>query len=261
MSLRRVRSLILSGVVLVIAGASCVSPSAPVSEGDQPALPASSTVSAVPWATGMPPEPVPEGDRPALPASPAVSVVPLATWTPQALAPSPTAAEPSDGAQAQNDRPPTRIVIPAIGLDAPVEPVGLHVETQDGQSANVWDVPNHFAAGWLKTSAPLGAAGNTVLDGHHNIYGKVFKDLINVQVGDTITLYAAGQERTYRVDQKLILAEAGKPLEIRQANAQYIAPTIDERLTLVTCWPPTGNSHRLIIVALPVASSPGLPLS
>jgi sortase A len=96
--------------------------------------------------------------------------------------------------------------------------------------------------------------GNTVLDGHNNISGEVFRTLTNIQVGDTITLYAANQERVYRVGQKLILKEIGQPLEVRQANAQYISPTSDERLTLVTCWPPTGNSHRLIIVAQPVSA-------
>jgi len=245
MNLRWVGFLILAGLFLVSVGVGCVSPVEPVSDGGQPALLASPTVSALPWATG----------------------------TPQALAPTPTAAgtavdtsqglntDPSDspqpndpqpnGPQPQEDRTPTRLVIPAIGLDAPVEPVGWLVENTNGQPANVMDTPNHFAAGWLKTSAAVGVAGNTVLDGHHNIYGKVFKDLVNIQVGNTITLYAAGQERTYRVAQKLILAEAGQPLKVRQANAQYIAPTLDEQLTLVTCWPPNGNTHRLIIVALP----------
>ncbi len=161
---------------------------------------------------------------------------------------------PSNSAQPQEDRTPTRIVIPAIGLDAPIEPIGLQVETQYGQSVYVWDAPNHFAAGWLNTSAPTGVPGNTVLDGHHNIYGEVFKDLINLQVGDTITLYAADQKRLYRVGQKLLLTETGQPLKVRLANAQYSAPSIDARLTLVTCWPPNNNSHRLIIVALPVSS-------
>ena len=156
-------------------------------------------------------------------------------------------------AQPAEDRTPTRLVIPAIGLDAPVDPVGWHVETDNGRPANVWDAPDYFAAGWLKTSAPLGMPGNTVLDGHNNISGEVFKTLANVQVGDTITLYATNQERVYRVDQKLILRESGQPPQVRRANAQYISPTSDERLTLVTCWPPTGNSHRLIIVAQPVS--------
>jgi sortase A len=63
-------------------------------------------------------------------------------------------------------------------------------------------------------------------------------------------------EQVYRVDQILILKEAGQPVEVIKANSRYIEPTADERLTLVTCWPATGNSHRLIIIALPVLFSP-----
>ena len=137
--------------------------------------------------------------------------------------------------------------------------VGWHTETHNGNLVNVWDVPDHFAAGWLKTSAPLGVKGNTVLDGHHNIEGEVFKNLVNLQEGDTITVYSASQEHMYRVEQKLILKEDGQPIAVLQANAQYIAPTDDERLTLLTCWPPTNNTYRLIIIARPISST--LPFS
>lgn len=170
--------------------------------------------------------------------------------------------EPTEAALPDEDRTPTRLVIPAIRLDAPIETVGWHTEIRNRQPVNIWDVPNHFAAGWLKTSAPAGMPGNTVLDGHHNILGKVFEHLVDLDVGDFITLYTASQERVYRVEQKLILEEAGQPIEVRQANAQYIAPTEDERLTLVTCWPPTGNAYRLIIIARPVSIPfPALPFS
>lgn len=243
MNFRWIGSVMWAALFWVIAGAGCVSPSAPVAasvvDGDQPVRLASPTVSVVPSATGTPP---------VIASTPTVTRI--AVDTSQGLI-----TAPSDDAQPQEDRTPTRLVIPAIGLDAPIEPEGMQVETQDGQSVNVWDAPNHFAAGWLTTSALAGVAGNTVLDGHHNIDGKVFKDLVKVQVGDTITLYTAGEEFTYRVNQKLILAEEAQPLKVRQANARYIAPTPDERLTLVTCWPPTGNSHRLIIIALPVSLS------
>ena len=173
--------------------------------------------------------------------------------TPEVLPPFNHSQNAIANAQPAEDRTPTRLVIPAIGLDAPVDPVGWHVETDNGQPANVWDAPDYFAAGWLKTSAPLGMPGNTVLDGHNNIEGEVFRSLANIQIGDTITVYTTSQGHVYRVSQKLILKEIGQPLEVRLANAQYISPTADERLTLVTCWPPTGNSHRLIIVAQPVS--------
>jgi len=38
---------------------------------------------------------------------------------------------------------------------------------------------------------------------------------------------------------------------VRQENARWIAPTDDERLTLVTCWPYTNNTHRVVVVAKP----------
>lgn len=150
---------------------------------------------------------------------------------------------------------PTRIVIPAIALDAPIEPVGWNQE--NGVSA--WDIPNHFAAGWLQTSAPLGQPGNTVLDGHHNIAGEVFRYLVNLKPGDLIEVYANDRRFVYTVVARHILPDRDQPIEIRRQNALWIQPTWDERLTLVTCWPYTNNTHRLIVVAKPIAAGQSIP--
>jgi LPXTG-site transpeptidase (sortase) family protein len=144
---------------------------------------------------------------------------------------------------------PTRIVIPSINLDAPIETVGW--SQVDGVS--VWDIPNHFSAGWLKTSAPLGQPGNTVLDGHHNIAGEVFRYLIDLKPGAVITVYADDQRFSYAVASMHILPDRGEPIEVRRQNATWIQPTLDDRLTLVTCWPYTSNTHRLIVVAKPIS--------
>jgi len=144
--------------------------------------------------------------------------------------------------------PPDRIVIKSIDLDAPVVTVGWHVE----QGASVWDVPEWRAAGWLKTSAPAGRPGNTVLDGHHNIAGEVFRQLVDLKPRDEIQLHAGAFVYSYAVTERQILPERDQPLDIRIANARYIQPTQDERLTLITCWPYTNNTHRLIIVAKPI---------
>ncbi|HID54608.1 MAG TPA: sortase, partial [Anaerolineae bacterium] len=37
--------------------------------------------------------------------------------------------------------------------------------------------------------------------------------------------------------------------------AEWIMPTEDERITLVTCWPYTDNTNRLIVVAQPVENN------
>ena len=143
---------------------------------------------------------------------------------------------------------PTRITIPSIHLDAPIEPVGWSLV--DGISA--WDIPNHFAAGWLKTSALPGVPGNTVLDGHHNIAGEVFRYLVDLKPGALIEVYSNDRVFTYTVTVMRILPDRDQPIEVRRQIAEWIQPTSDERLTLVTCWPYTNNTHRLIVVAMPI---------
>ncbi len=146
---------------------------------------------------------------------------------------------------------PTRLVIPAIGLDAPVRPVGLVTVTQGGQMYMQWQVPDGYIVGWHESSAAPGQPGNTVLNGHHNINGQVFRDLVKLKPGDVIIVYAGEQSYSYLVSERHILAEKGQPLAVRLQNAQWIQSTADERLTLVTCWPYTSNTHRLIVVARP----------
>jgi sortase A len=146
---------------------------------------------------------------------------------------------------------PNRLVIPAIKLDAPIQPVGLESGVQDGQTIMQWQVPNGYIAGWLNTSAAPGTPGNTVLDGHHNIYGQVFRYVVNLKPGDLIYIYTPDQVVRYAVSESHILPEKGQPLAVRIKNAEWIQPTADERLTLVTCWPYTNNTHRLIVVARP----------
>jgi sortase A len=148
----------------------------------------------------------------------------------------------------QSAQVPTRLVIPVIDLDAPIEPVGW--SQVDG--VNTWDIPNHFAAGWLKTSAPLGRPGNTVLDGHHNTAGEVFRRLVDLKAGHLIEVYAGRELVFYEVTALHILPERDQPLAVRQRNAAWLRSTLDERLTLVTCWPPSTNTHRLIVIAKPL---------
>jgi sortase A len=153
---------------------------------------------------------------------------------------------------------PERIVIDAIGLDAPVVPVGQHAWREGGRVYSRWDVPNTFAAGWHQNSAPLGVPGNTVLNGHHNYNGEVFRHLVRVKPGDIVMLDGQGQRRFYLVVQTMTLEEEGQPIEVRQENARWILPTQDERVTLITCWPYGASTHRLVVIALPV-SALGLP--
>jgi sortase A len=135
-------------------------------------------------------------------------------------------------------------------------PMGWEQVEFKGKMYTKWVVPED-AAGWHENSSLPGHAENVVLSGHHNVKGKVFRYVVDLEPGDEITLYADGAPYVYTVMEKYILKEAGMPHDVRKANAQWIMPTGDERLTLVTCWPYEwpGNTHRVVVVARPLASS------
>jgi len=176
-------------------------------------------------------------------------VEPTATEQPTLAPPTPT---PTTTPLPKAVEPPTRIVAPSIGLDAPVVPMGWSPVDRNGAMTSEWVVPKD-AAGWHMNSALPGHGENVVLSGHHNIEGKVFRYVVNLHLGDEIILYVNDTPYYYKVTDKYILKEAGMPLRVRRRNAQWIMPSGDERLTLVTCWPYQwpGNSHRVIVVARP----------
>jgi sortase A len=146
---------------------------------------------------------------------------------------------------------PTRIVIPAIRVDVSVVEVGLSSTYRNGRLLNQWQVADS-AAGFHRTSALPGEGGNTVISGHNNTRGEVFRDLMRLHAGDVITMYVGARAFGYVVERKVLLREQGASTAQRLRNAQWIAPTPDERLTLVSCWPYLTNTHRLIIIAHPV---------
>jgi sortase A len=166
--------------------------------------------------------------------------------------------------------PPVRLVVSELGIDVPVVEMAWEaVQTAQGTQTE-WVIPENEAGHHLD-SAQLGEAGNLVISGHNNIYGRVFErislawpgkgskvdditersDSLN---GRTIQLYnQAGQRFDYVITDFLRLKDTGIPLAQRVENARYMRPTGDTRLTLVTCWPPWSNTHRLIVIAKPAA--------
>ena len=167
-----------------------------------------------------------------------------------------------DAARAAHQSTITRVVVPSIGVDSKVVEVGWDVTEQNGQQMAIWQVAE-YAVGQHRGSANPGEGDNIVLAGHVGGYGKVFKNLFYVNPGDQITLYSGGQQYLYTVQERLILTEEGVSPEQQAANAQYIAPTGTEVVTLVTCWPPKGAdrfTQRVVIRAVPFGAS-AAPLS
>ena len=172
---------------------------------------------------------------------------PTPTTTPTAVR---TATPAPTSSRLPASSPPTWIEAPSIHLSAPVVETGLKANASGGADIGEWEVPD-AAAGFHRGSALPGHVGNTVISGHNNMGSEVFRYLEDLKVGDEVILYVGDTPYRYRVAEKELVREQGESDEMRRQNARWIAPTDDERLTLVTCWPYTGNSHRLVIVARP----------
>lgn len=180
-----------------------------------------------------------------------------------ALTPTPTTAPAAVGVE------PVRIVFPDLKIDTQVIPMRWKVvQTQNGPVSE-WVIPQN-EAGHHINSARLGEPGNLVISGHNNIYAQVFKPISQAWDNDTrqkvddytdqsdllngrrIELFdATGKEYDYIVTAFYRLKDTGVPAAQRIANGRYIQPSQDTRLTIVTCWPPTNNTHRLILIAAP----------
>jgi len=150
--------------------------------------------------------------------------------------------------------PPTRLSIPKLSLDIPVVPVGVKTINDAGGTRVVWaDVPN--AGAFHQTSAYPGNPGNTVINGHRDILGSVFRDLNRVEAGDEIKVYVGEVEYPYYVTETLIVPETFASASQRAENARLIGYMPEERLTLITCTPIGLATHRLLVIAKPLAEA------
>lgn len=129
-------------------------------------------------------------------------------------------------------RPPTRIVIPAIGVDAPVVPVGIDASGRIGAADS--------AAGHFSFSKYPGEQGNSIITGHVDTKGEVFRWLHKLEPEDEVRLFAGDKEYVYIVVDKRIVDPSDK---------SPLADTPDATLTLITCYPYGIDTQRLIVTA------------
>ena len=120
----------------------------------------------------------------------------------------------------------------------------------DGVLKRVWEVAD-YAAGFHKGMARPGHVGNTVISGHNNIRGEVFRYVHELKAGDDVYVWVGNSPYRYLVGAVYRLPIKGAPRQVQQDNLRLILPTSDQRLTLVTCWPYWSNTHRIVVVAFP----------
>lgn len=103
--------------------------------------------------------------------------------------------------------------------------------------------------GHYRGTAALGATGNFSVAGHRRTYGDPFKDFPALRPGDEVILKDATTRYTYTV--------RGGPLRTLPTDIGVVDPvprrspfTLPGRyLTLTTCDPEWGHSHRLVVWA------------
>ena len=147
-----------------------------------------------------------------------------------------------------NVGPEPKIIIPKIGVDAPVVYDESKVDESSYQKALERGVVR------LGTTANPGTKGNVVIGGHssNNVFnaGKykyVFVNLRRMENGDIFYLNYGAKRYTYKVTLKKVIT----PTDV-SALAQTSIPTV----TLFTCDPPGTNVNRLIIQAEQIDPSP-----
>jgi sortase (surface protein transpeptidase) len=174
------------------------------------------------------------------PPTPSPVVAPTTLPTP---VPAPTT-EPSPGRVIAGL--PIRIQIPAIEVDAAVEPIGLTAE-------NEMDVPQGWEnVGWYQYGPQPGQIGNAVLAAHLDTNTGapgIFWRLDELQPGDTILIDGEdGESLIFQVSSLARYPYAEAPREEIFGAAQTA------RLNLITCsgaWNPQDRvyDHRLVVYA------------
>jgi sortase (surface protein transpeptidase) len=137
----------------------------------------------------------------------------------------------------------SRIAVPRLGIDLPLE---------IGEIAR--DVPREGYAGATPENAAFvfpssrlpGEGGNTFIYAHAR--AGMFLSLWGAKLGDEVVIYRPddGGRRSYRV---VLIAPRVNP-----ADAQWLDPNGEERLTLQTSTGPNPGDPRFIVVAYPEAA-------
>jgi len=136
---------------------------------------------------------------------------------------------------------PARIRIPSIGLNAPVQPVGV---TANGEM----DVPNGATnnVGWYQYGKLPGDFGHAVFDAH--VFA-AFKNLRYAKIDNEISVINAdGVEQRFRITSSVVYPVSDVPME------HIILDESARTIVLITCarkFIPSMNtySHRLVVTA------------
>jgi sortase (surface protein transpeptidase) len=144
---------------------------------------------------------------------------------PAAVARADAVPSPEESTPDYGDAPPTRVRIPAIGVDAPLEPLGL-------DASGALDAPKDFKdAGWYADGTAPGEVGPAVIAGHvdSKTGPAVFFRLSQLRAGDLVEVARAGTWVRFRV------VGVDRYPKDRFPTDRVYGPTPDPQLRLITC--------------------------
>ncbi|NUL05519.1 class E sortase [Streptomyces lunaelactis] len=110
--------------------------------------------------------------------------------------------------------------------------------------------------GHYSSTAALGGGGNFSVAGHRRTYGDPFKDFPKLRPGDAVVLTDGTTWFTYRIDKKPYRTVPGDVGVIDPVPRKSGFDGPGRYLTLTTCDPEWGSSHRLIAWAHLDATQP-----
>ncbi|MFS8200222.1 class E sortase [Streptomyces sp. CWNU-52B] len=103
--------------------------------------------------------------------------------------------------------------------------------------------------GHYASTARLGERGNFAVAGHRRTYGDPFKDFPRLRPGDPVVLTDGTTWFTYRIDTQPYKTLPGDIAVIDPVPRKSGYTREGRYLTLTTCEPEWGHSHRLIVWA------------
>lgn len=139
---------------------------------------------------------------------------------------------PAQAQTANRGELPSKITIPSIGIDLPVD-IG---RIKDG----VWQISYDHPT-FLDTSARPGTGGNIVIYGHNK--RAIFGNLPYLSIGQKIIIKTQdGKTHTYIATQKYFVGPD---------RVDLVSPENSEELTIYTCWG-LFDGERAVIKAIPI---------
>jgi hypothetical protein len=135
--------------------------------------------------------------------------------------------------------PDAYVNVPRLGIS--YAPVWTRGYTNDGYGGFTYDIVPYYGVTRFLYSVPFGTPGTTMVYGHDDIYGNIFRYLGVMRVGDEIGVVVGHHRFVYVVRSNNIV----RPDDVRLVNAVHLRPT----LVLISCTPYWVDSQRVVVVA------------